>query len=193
MSIDSFTPPIEWREQSSLHVGATVSSTCFLAPFGILPKQEFANHSDNSISSWSPEYAVAEGSTQLARSPRTVASKVSQPNLALDEVVLLKKWTGYVSKTLSNGFVVRFEADNNDGQVLEAEFDLDELVDSDKEILAEGMPIVWCISREVIKGGKKRCSSIYIRRQSPPTKDAVSEAIRKLDDWFADSNTTACS
>jgi hypothetical protein len=193
MSFDSFTPPIEWREQSSLHASTPTSSTCFLVPFGILPKQELANHSDHSSSSWSNEYPVDEGSTQLARRPRTISSKVSQPYSSLDEVVLLKKWTGFVLKTLSDGFVVRFEEGDSGEQPIEAEFDIDELHESDKAILAEGMPVVWCISREVIKGGKKHCSSIYIRRQSAPAKADISAAARNLDEWFAPSAPTTCS
>jgi hypothetical protein len=190
MILDSYTPQIVWRGRaSSLEVNEAFS-TRVLAQSSTLPRQEFVEDLELSMSWWNGSAPKGEASTASDKRIRTVGPKISKPSSRQDEVVLLKKWDGFVAKVLKGGFIVRFVEDENGSEALEAEFDLDELVDSDKEILAEGMPVVWCISRERSNGGQKRCSMIYLRRQPAPREAEVSAATKSLDEWFSTSTSS---
>jgi hypothetical protein len=189
MILDSLTPQIEWPGQIPAHGSNHSLSTRGLAQSGILPRQEFVEDLDLFISSWDRAGSMSRESTVSDRRLKTIGPKLSKPSSRQDEVVLLKKWDGFVSKILPDGFVVQFE-ENEGSEALEAEFDLDELVDSDKEILAEGMPVIWCISRERANGGQKRCSMIYLRRQAAPREAEVSAAAKSLDEWFSTSTSS---
>jgi hypothetical protein len=168
MMLDSSTPQIEWRGQARPFDSSNALSTCVLAPSSTLPRQEFAEDLDNSRSSWDRAHQQDAYSTESDRRLKTVGPKLIRLISRHDEVVLLKKWDGFVLNLLEDGFAVRFEQGTQETESLEAEFALDELADSDKEILAVGMPVVWCISRERANGGQKRCSTIFLRRQPAP-------------------------
>lgn len=189
MILDSFTPQFEWRGEIQSHESNQPSSTRVLAQSGTLPRQELVEDLELSISSWDRAGSMSGESTVSDKRLKTIGPKLSRPSSRQDEVVLLKKWDGFVATVLEDGFVARFE--EGDGtEALEAEFDLDELVDSDKEILAEGMPVIWCISRERANGGQKRCSTIYLRRQAAPREAEVSAAAKSLDEWFTTSTAS---
>ena len=192
MMLDSYTPPeIQWRGRSRLSSSRGAMSTSVLSPSGSLPRQEFAEDFELAGSLCAEATPEAPDSTASGRRLRTVAPKLCRPTISLDDTVLLKKMNGFVTKILDDGFTILFEENAKEGQPIqpiEAEFDFEELSDSDRDILAEGMPAVWFISRERANGGIKRCSKIELRRQSAPTKAEVATAARNLDEWFASPN-----
>jgi hypothetical protein len=190
MMLDSYTPQMEWRGRMSSADFNAPSSTRVLSHSSTLPRQEIIEDLEQSLSLWDESALKSGVSTAYDKRFRTVGPKISKPSSRQDEIVLLKKWDGFVSKVLEDGFIAQFEEDGQGAEALEAEFDLDELVDGDKEILTEGMPVIWCISRERANGGQKRCSTIYLRRQAAPREAEVSAAATSLDEWF---NTSTAS
>lgn len=190
MMLDSYTPQMEWRGRVSHADSNEISSTRVLAQSSTLPRQELVEDLEQSISLWDESSMKCGVSTAYDKRLRTVGPKISKPSSRQDEIVLLKKWDGFVSKVLEDGFVAQFEENGHGTGALEAEFDLDELVDGDKEILAEGMSVIWCISRERANGGQKRCSTIYLRRQAAPREAEVSAAAKNLDEWFTTSTAS---
>ena len=189
MMLDSYTPPdIQWRGRSALTASNGAMSTSLLSPSSSLPRQQFAEDFELAGSLCAEASPEAPKSTDSGRCLRTVAPKLRRPTTSLDDTVLLKKMDGFVTKIFDDGFAILFEENAEEGQSIEAEFDFEELSDSDRDILAEGMPAVWFISRERANGGIKRCSKIELRRQPAPTKAEVAAAARNLDEWFASQN-----
>ena len=106
-----------------------------------------------------------------------------------EEVTLLEKWVGYVKEIVENGFIAAVRRNSSDFTEIIAEFDIDELGEDDQEILAEGMPLVWAITRERRNGGIQRVSSVTLRRQLRPPLSDNEYFATKLNAWIDTSDT----
>lgn len=131
------------------------------------------------------------GNSTLARSVVVASPPVRQARLVAEEAVLLEKWEGFVTQVEGDGFHAQMQGSNS--QTVIAEFSIDELSEDDRRILAEGMPMVWCISRERRRGGVQRCSNIYLRRQSRPTPHEEAHALSSLNMWLMADEPTSSS
>ncbi len=78
--------------------------------------------------------------------------------------ILLKKYEGFVTARGEDSFSARLFENNSDYPVVEAEFDLEELSETDRELAIEGAPLVWTIGYAYEGSTRKRQSLIYLRR-----------------------------
>jgi hypothetical protein len=78
--------------------------------------------------------------------------------------ILLKKYEGFVTARSEDSFSARLFENNSDYPVVEAEFDLEELSETDRELAVEGAPLVWTIGYSYEGSTRKRESLIYLRR-----------------------------
>jgi hypothetical protein len=105
----------------------------------------------------------AEKDSSPAKPRRVPHTRVlrGQPN---QRYILLKKYEGFVTARGADCFSVRLFENNSDYPVVEAEFDLEELSETDRELAVEGAPLVWTIGYSYEGSTRKRESLIYLRR-----------------------------
>ena len=105
---------------------------------------------------------VDKGSS-LSKPRRVPKTRVlrSQPD---QRYILLKKYEGFVTTRGEASFSARLFENNSDYPVVEAEFDLEELSETDRELAVEGAPMVWTIGYAYEGSTRKRESLIYLRR-----------------------------
>lgn len=130
--------------------------------------------------------------TQTVESPND--KQTSENDAAEDEknsfdlgpVNLLEKWDGYVTEISEDGFTAAFWKTDSDEQELMAEFSFDEITEEDRDILLQGMPLIWSITSERRNGGLTHCSTLIIRRQPvfKPSTSSPSSFSRKIRDWL---------
>ena len=92
------------------------------------------------------------------------------------------EWSGYVSEVLDDGFVAIFEGKGDQGRDVVADFDLADLCADDREILLQGMPLVWCVSQKREDAGTNRAVIRLVRALGPSAAE-ISAASRSLDAW----------
>jgi hypothetical protein len=92
-----------------------------------------------------------------------------------ERYILLKKYQGYVSSRNETAFVARLFEDATEYPVMEAEFDLEELSETDRQLAVEGAALVWTIGYHE-NGPRKRESLIYLRRQPGWTAKEAQQA-----------------
>jgi hypothetical protein len=78
--------------------------------------------------------------------------------------ILLKKYEGFVTARRESNFSARLFESNSDYPVIEAEFDFEELSETDRELAVEGAAMVWTIGYAYDGSTRKRESFIYLRR-----------------------------
>jgi hypothetical protein len=78
--------------------------------------------------------------------------------------ILLKKYEGFISGREEDSFRARLAESDGDYPTIEAEFDLEELSESDRALAVEGTPLVWTIGYSYQGSTRKRESVIYLRR-----------------------------
>jgi len=78
--------------------------------------------------------------------------------------IQLKKYEGFVTARDENSFWARLFENDSDYPVIEAEFDLEELSETDRKLVVEGAPMVWTIGYGYEGSTRKRESLIYLRR-----------------------------
>ena len=100
---------------------------------------------------------------QNIRLPRVQRVNVS----SRDRYILLKKFEGFVTSRGKTSFVARLFENTSDYPVIEAEFDLEELSATDRELAIEGASLVWTIGYRYEGNTCKRESMIYLRRLPP--------------------------
>jgi len=81
--------------------------------------------------------------------------------------ILLKKYEGFVTARHNGSFSARLSENSSDYPVVEADFDLEELSETDRELVVEGAPLVWTIGYRYEGNTRKRESVIYLRRLPP--------------------------
>ena len=95
--------------------------------------------------------------------------------------IRLKKYEGFVTARTEDSFWARLFENNSDYPVIEAEFDLEELSETDRELAVEGAPMVWTIGYGYEGSTRKRESLIYLRRL-PAWSDKELEKCRAAAD-----------
>lgn len=113
-----------------------------------------------------------------------VATLSAAAGVPREEVTVLEKWEGTVTEILEDGFRASFRRNHSDFQELVAEFAMDELESDDQEILAEGMSLIWLITRERRNGGLRRCSALTLRRQLRQPLAEQNRVLKEFHDWL---------
>ena len=110
-----------------------------------------------------PAPSLGEKSSAPAKGSSVPQTRVlrSQAN---QRYILLKKYEGFVTARGEDSFSARLFENNSDYPVVEAEFDLEELSETDRELAIEGAPLVWTIGYAYEGSTRKRESLIYLRR-----------------------------
>jgi hypothetical protein len=106
---------------------------------------------------------TVEKASTNAKSRRVPQTRLlrSQPD---QRYILLKKYEGFVTTRGEDSFSARLFESNSDYPVVEAEFELEELSETDRELAVEGAPLVWTIGYAYEGSTRKRESLIYLRR-----------------------------
>jgi addiction module HigA family antidote len=100
--------------------------------------------------------------------PREHAFRARRVNAHLNgRYILLKKYEGFVTSRSGHGFTARLYENITDYPVLEAEFDLEELSETDRELAVEGASMVWTIGYNYDGSIRERESAMYFRRLPP--------------------------
>ena len=121
---------------------------------------------------------VTEPSDETVRVPR-----VQRINTDVDErYILLKKYDGVVTARGDDSFVARLFENASDYPVIEAEFDLEELSETDRDLAVEGAALVWTIGYGYDGGTRKRESVIYLRRLPRWSDTKIEEGRRAAED-----------
>ncbi len=93
-----------------------------------------------------------------------------------DRYILLKKYEGFVTSRGERSFTARLFEDSRDYPVIEAEFDLEEISETDRQLAIEGAALVWTIGYGYSGSTRKRESAIYLRRLFPWSEKEIAEA-----------------
>ncbi len=111
-----------------------------------------------------PGPAEADNKSSLpARKARTPETKFLRSR-SDQRYILLKKYEGFVTARSDHSFSARLFESMSDYPVVEAEFELEELSESDRELATEGAPMIWTIGYAYDGSTRKRESLIYLRR-----------------------------
>jgi hypothetical protein len=162
---------------------------CLAAKKGLaLPEQEDFSLAElyagtGNMSSLTTDTASTERKTiptrpQDVRVPR--AQRVSTRHDA--RYILLKKYEGVVTSRGEQSFTARLFENASDYPVVEAEFDLDELSETDRELAVEGASLVWTIGYGYDGSTRKRESAIYLRRLPPWSDKEIEQGSRAAED-----------
>jgi hypothetical protein len=98
-----------------------------------------------------------------------------------DGFICLKKYDGTILRRENNGFWARLQENCGDFPVIEAEFEITELPESDRAIATEGAPIIWTIGYEISGGTRKRQSILYVRRVKAPTVEELKRSVVEIE------------
>jgi hypothetical protein len=98
----------------------------------------------------------------------------SEQGIADEPVELLSKFEGYVVEISDDSFSA-IMSENPDSEEILADFPKSDLSESDVEILAPGIPLIWTITKERQRGSIKRCSCVRVRRILRSTLAKTSE------------------
>jgi hypothetical protein len=125
-------------------------------------------------------------STVDKSSPNTKPHRVLQTRLLRSQpdqrYILLKKYEGFVTCRGEDSFSARLFENNSDYPVVEAEFDLEELSETDRQLAVEGAPMVWTIGYAYEGSTRKRESMIYMRRLPAWSNKEIEESRAAADD-----------
>ena len=91
------------------------------------------------------------------------------------EELNVKKYEGFVTSRGDQSFTARLFENSSDYPVLEAEFDLEELSETDRQLAVEGAPLVWTIGYGYNGSTRKRESMIYLRRLPPWSEKEIAQ------------------
>lgn len=103
-------------------------------------------------------------------------------------LVQLQEWEGYVLDVSETGFTARLvdltRQETTPSE--EADFDVEEVSDNDRDLLREGAVFRWTIGYETAPGGtKKRVSQLFFRRLPKWTKNEIAQADARAQDLLA--------
>jgi hypothetical protein len=125
-----------------------------------------------------PGVASAAAKDEPPRAAAVVVPKAS--SFVHNKFVPLQKWEGVVLKTNPESFFARLVDLTSPGVGQEAEFPLEEVAPSDRELLAEGAVFYWHIGYlDQIDGQRVRASSLRFRRLPAWTGRELKEAEEK--------------
>jgi len=176
--------PVQWAgELPKVHEGADTEFFLFPQEVGHLLVQE---REDPDLEA--EESAMAEPISAVLKTiplpPRYVrvprAKRLStQP---AGRYILLKKYEGVVTSRGEHSFVARLFENPSDYPVVEAEFDLEELSETDRELAVEGATLVWTIGYGYDGSTRKRESTIYLRRLPPWSEKEIEQGEQAATD-----------
>jgi hypothetical protein len=109
----------------------------------------------------------------------------SMSHLPSGNYILLKKYDGFVSSKGEKSFTARLYETTTDYPVLEAEFDLEELLEADRALVVEGAALVWTIGYHD-ESSRKRESLIYIRRRPAWDNKEIEQAKQAAEELTRD-------
>lgn len=112
------------------------------------------------------------------RGPR--AKRLTAP--PSERYILLKKYEGFVISRQEDSFLARLFENQSDHTALEAEFELEELSETDRKLAVEGAPMVWTIGYRYDGSTRKRESAIYLRRLPAWTEKEIRESARATEE-----------
>lgn len=96
--------------------------------------------------------------------------------------ILLKKYEGVVISRGERSFTARLFVSPGDCPVLEAQFDLEEISEEDRDRAIEGAALVWTIGYGYEGGTRKRESVLYLRRLPPWTEKEIEQGKRSASE-----------
>ena len=99
--------------------------------------------------------------------------------------ILLKKFSGFVVARGETTFSAELFEGGNQYPVMVAEFDLDELSETDRRLAVEGAALVWTIGYYE-NGPRRRESFVYLRRWPAWNKDEAKKARAAADVLMSD-------
>lgn len=104
-----------------------------------------------------------------------------------EHYAMLKKYDGVVVSRDNDSFTARLYENASDYPVMEAEFDLTDVPESEWRFVVEGAPLVWTISYRHQGSTRSRDSMIYLRRSAwsaqevAAAKERVSKLVNAID------------
>ena len=131
--------------------------------------------------------ASAEKTMTESRPRSTRIPRVKRMNtLPQDRYILLKKYEGFVTTRNQQSFTARFFENYSDYPVLETEFDLEELSETDRTLAVDGATLVWTIGYRYEGNTRKRESAIYFRRLPPWNDEEIEFAKQEANELTRD-------
>jgi hypothetical protein len=159
----------EWIEQSLKRQARDVSDAVNARWFRELPRQ---------ITDFSAHVGHAP---DLDNEPPAFHPARLRPR---SNLIPLQEWEGHVIDVSKNGFSARLVDLTHQADIAteEADFDLDEVSDSDLNLLREGAVFRWTIGYETApSGSKKRVSQLVFRRLPKWTSKEIAQADRDAE------------
>ena len=151
-------------DSPDIHQRSDTRSFLFQQGDGDLLMQEPILASESSTATF---VSLPDDKTTLPRLQRLSAPRTHRVSTrSNDRYILLKKYEGFVTSRGERSFTARLFENSSDYPVLEAEFDLEEIDETDRELAIEGAALVWTIGYGYKGSTRKRESSIYLRRLS---------------------------
>lgn len=144
-------------------------------------RRETGLESRHAATSLLAETEPAEKSSEPPRGARVPQAKILRSHTD-QRYILLKKYEGFVTARGEDSFWARLFESNSDYPVIEAEFDLEELSEIDRELAVEGAPMVWTIGYAYDGSTRKRESLIYMRRLPPWSVKELEQGRKAAED-----------
>lgn len=177
---------IRWDDEvSDVHAPANTRHFLFAHDNGHLLVQEPVKEDSPSeaVSPTADFRRSMEKPTMLTR-PESVcvprAQRVS--TRAGDRYILLKKYEGVVISRGPQSFTARLFENASDYPAVEAEFDIEELSETDRTLAVEGAPLVWTIGYRYDGSTRKRESAIYLRRLPAWSDQEIEKSARAAEE-----------
>jgi hypothetical protein len=126
--------------------------------------------------------AVAEPDAPVSRAADyrvIVPFTPPSPRRPSERFILLQQWEGYVLDVTDACFSARLVDKAGGGDDLEAEFDLEEVDESDRQLLTPGAMFYWVIGYLDRADGRRRTSLIRFRRLPMWQQSDVQRAQRR--------------
>ncbi len=171
--------PLKWAAKTGQSGGPL--STAFFAE-GCIVTEEPAKREPipEAGADWS-SCSIASEPGAKSLTPLPIA-RVPQPRILRSHhdqrYILLKKYEGFITVLHEDSFSGRLFESDNDYPQIDAEFALEELSESDRQLVAEGAQLVWTIGYSYDGSTRKRESLIYLRRSSPLAEKELTQARR---------------
>lgn len=149
--------------------------------WGGADNRETGPESRRPVTSLDSETESVDKSSMRARGARVPQTKVlrSHPD---QRYILLKKYEGFVTARGEDSFAARLFESNSDYPVVEAEFGLEELSETDRNLVVEGASLVWTIGYAYEGSTRKRESMIYLRRLPAWSRKELEQARKAAED-----------